>query len=66
MARAQNVNPPFLFSPRLVILGNLQAQSPNIPLLHPFFNIGKIIENQKHPKNSPNVFGGTYLHLEQG
>ena len=37
---------------------NLQAQSPNIPLLRPFFNIKKIIANQKHQKKFPIFVGG--------
>ena len=42
---------------RIVIFGNLQLQSPNIPILHPFFNIQKIIANQKHHKIFSNFLG---------
>ena len=42
---------------------NLQAQSPNIPLLRPFFNIKKIIANQKHQKKSQIFVGGKYLEV---
>ena len=37
---------------RIVIFGNLQSQSPNIPLLPQLFNIKKIIANQKQNKFS--------------
>ena len=41
----------------IFIIVNLQSQSPNIPIFRPFFNIQKIIANQKYHKKFSNILG---------